>query len=228
MPLQTPPDAPYRTIAAAWRALRENGWSVREVACVGAPRTLLVAECGPHDAPVVALSAGMHGDEPAAVFALLELAQKHLLPKHFAYRVWPCINPTGFDARTRTNAENVDINRTFGRGGSSPESKAIIMANRDRKFALAIDMHEDDETAGGYAYAYRGAEALLPEGISAVTPDPHAEAEALGGLSYTLLLVRNAAAAGLTLESDATLPFERRIAWHTAVCTSVLHGLLQR
>ena len=125
---------------------------MREIACVGAPRTLLLAELGDSRQPVVTISAGIHGDEPAGVWALLSLAADGLLDPRYAYRLWPCFNPTGFEAGTRTNAEGTDINRTFGRGGSSPEAQAILTANRDRKFALSIDLHEDHEADGFYLY----------------------------------------------------------------------------
>ncbi|HVA33987.1 MAG TPA: hypothetical protein VNG31_07540, partial [Candidatus Baltobacteraceae bacterium] len=57
----------YRELAARWKALRVGGVRVREVACVDAPRTLLCAELGDADRPCIALSAGVHGDEPAGV-----------------------------------------------------------------------------------------------------------------------------------------------------------------
>jgi len=130
--------------------------SVREVACVGVPRTLLVAEivprAGPGAAPAVAIAAGVHGDEPAAPWALLAAVRDGLLDLRFAYRIWPCTNPSGYAAGTRRNAEDADINRSFGRGGETPEARAIITSNRDRKFALTIDMHEDYEADGFYCY----------------------------------------------------------------------------
>jgi hypothetical protein len=125
---------------------------LREVACVGAPRTLLMVELGDPRLPVVTISAGMHGDEPAGVWALLSLVRDGLLDPQFSYRLWPCFNPTGFDAGTRANVEGIDVNRTFGRGGQSPEAKAILTANRDRAFLLAIDLHEDHEADGFYLY----------------------------------------------------------------------------
>jgi hypothetical protein len=130
--------------------------SVREVACVGVARTLLVSEIvppsGPGTAPAVAIAAGVHGDEPAASWALLALVRDGFLDSSFAYRIWPCTNPSGYELGTRANAEGFDVNRSFGRGGQTPEAKAIITANRDRKFALTIDMHEDYEAEGFYCY----------------------------------------------------------------------------
>ncbi len=140
-------------VAAAWRGLRgRTGLRLREIACVGAPRTLLLGELGDPRLPVVSISAGIHGDEPAGVWALLSLVRDGLLDPRFSYRLWPCFNPTGFDAGTRVNAEGLDVNRTFGRGGNSPEAKAILTANRDRAFRLAIDLHEDHEADGFYLY----------------------------------------------------------------------------
>ncbi len=143
----------YDELIAAWKALRAtHDLRLREVACVGAPRTLTVVECGPHDRPTVALSAGTHGDEPAAPWALLSLVRDRLLDERFSYRIWPCINPTGYRAGTRRNAEDQDVNRSFSRGGLTPEARAIVTANRDRTFALAIDLHEDFEAIGFYAF----------------------------------------------------------------------------
>jgi predicted deacylase len=144
---------PYEELVGAWRGLRRtHGLRIREVACVGAPRTLLVVERGGEAQPTIALSAGMHGDEPAAPWALLSLVEDRLLDDRFAYRIWPCINPSGYAAHTRENAEGDDVNRSFSRGGTTPESRAIITANRDRRFTMSIDLHEDFEAIGFYGF----------------------------------------------------------------------------
>jgi murein peptide amidase A len=143
---------PYADLAAAWRELRGRGVRVREVACAGAPRTLLVAELGDASAPTVSLSAGVHGDEPAAPWALLSLVRDGLLDRRFAYRLWPCLNPGGYAAGTRENAEGHDVNRSFSRGGTTPEARAVFTSNRDRRFAFAMDLHEDFEAGGCYVY----------------------------------------------------------------------------
>jgi Succinylglutamate desuccinylase / Aspartoacylase family len=218
----------YLDIARRWKALRARDVRVREVACVGAPRTLLCAEYGDHTLPAIHIAAGVHGDEPAGTHALLALVENDDLDPRFSYRIWPCTNPTGYDARTRESIDGLDVNRTFGRGGSSPESRAIITANRDLKFELAIDLHEDDEARGFYCYEYGGADIgrgliemvargtpLDPRGV--LTPDPDAEAERIGGRTLTQLLMRNAARFGLTFETpSAVLPFEARVATHVA------------
>ena len=227
----------YQELQARWKALRSHGLRVREVACVGAPRTLLCVEYGEVELPAVHLSAGVHGDEPAGVLALLELAETGALDPRFAYRLWPCTNPTGYDAGTRESTNGIDINRTFGRGGGSPEAKAIVTSNRDRKFALAIDLHEDDGASGFYAYAYGGGEygahavdAARREGYpidarGCVRPDPEIEAEAIGGLSLSLLLRRGAAESVLTFETPSAEPLAKRIAMHRTGVRAALRVL---
>jgi hypothetical protein len=143
---------PYAELTSAWRSLRARGVHVREVACVGKPRTLLLVEMVSERPHTVSLSAGIHGDEPAAPWALYDLVRSRLLDTRFGYRIWPCLNPEGFSAGTRADAAGNDLNRTFGRGGTAPESRALITANRDRRFALHIDLHEDPIAGGAYVY----------------------------------------------------------------------------
>lgn len=150
---QAPIQPIYEALAAGWRDLRRTrGLRLREIACVGAPRTLLLAELGDPVRPTVVISGGMHGDEPAGAWALYALVRDGLLTPRFAYRLWPCLNPTGFAAGTRRSTDGIDVNRSFARGGASPEARAVLTANRDRRFALWIDLHEDLEAAGFYLF----------------------------------------------------------------------------
>ena len=163
----------YADLTFAWRALRAQGVTVREIACWGVRRTLLVAEFGPLDAPAVHIVAGVHGDEPAAPWALHGLVADGLLDRRFSYRIWPCLNPSGYEAGTRTNAEGLDINRSFSRGGTSPEARALLTSNRDRRFVLALDMHEDFEARGAYLYEplRDGAPSLYAQRVVAALDD---------------------------------------------------------
>ena len=215
----------YDDLQKRWKSLRgQSDLTVREVACGMGARTLLCAEIGDALAPAVTISAGMHGDEPAGTVALFELAQHQELPSGFRYRLWPCINPTGYDAGTRESAGGVDLNRTFARGGSAPESRAILTANRDLQFELALDLHEDCDMPGFYCYEYGSRElgnavvdALAANGMPLATepvlrPDPKEEELAIGGRSYTLALARRAARSALTLETPGGIDRERRAA----------------
>lgn len=217
----------YRELLQRWKALRATrDCTVREVACVGVPRTLLCVDVGDPMLPAVHMSAGVHGDEPAGPLALLELVERDILNSRFSYRLWPCTNPTGLDAGTRASVDGIDINRTFGRGGSSPEAKAIIMANRNRKFVLAIDLHEDDDAEEFYCYEY-GTRHLAPAFTSSVRrPDPAVESAAIGGLSLSLLLCRNAAESVMTFESPSRKDVSERVAMHVRAVQATFSRLI--
>lgn len=226
---------------------------MREVACAGAARTLLGAECGASNQRTITIAAGVHGDEPAGAFALLELAAAGELDADYAYRLWPCVNPSGFAGGTRENAEGIDVNRSFGKGGQTPEARAILTANRDRNFMLSIDLHEDDDADGFYVYQY-GAHALAREAVEAVraagfpvqdlaqfdlgvtmsaqrmadgvvSPDRDEEAQAIGGFSYTLALMRRAAQRALTFETPSRLPLTQRTAIHRIAVKAAIAAL---
>lgn len=246
----------YHDFERRVKANRGRGNRVREIACVGAARTLLCVERGQSELPTVMICSGMHGDESAGPTLLLSMLEEDALDERCAYRIYPCTNPTGLDAGTRESIDGVDINRTFGRGGSSPEAKAIVIANRDRKFELAIDLHEDCDAEGFYCYEYGVGDigeavvvavetagfpiqslghaydlgfALPPDAVTfergVVRPDPRVEGEVLGGLSYALLLARNAARRVLTFETPSRLPREVRLGMHRVAVGAALEAL---
>ncbi|MBV9403042.1 MAG: succinylglutamate desuccinylase/aspartoacylase family protein [Candidatus Eremiobacteraeota bacterium] len=111
--------------------------------------------------PCVMLVSGTHGDEPAAPWALLNIVESGLLHPSFSYRIWPCVNPAGYQNATRANAEGEDVNRSFTGGGSTPESKAIITAHRDRRFFASLDLHEDPQADGFYCFELSRSEQKL-------------------------------------------------------------------
>jgi hypothetical protein len=144
---------PFSGLEQAFHRLsRSSALRLREIACEGVTRTLQLGELGDDGAPSISLVAGVHGDEPVGPWAVLSTLEDGLLDRRFAYRIWPCTNPTGYEAGTRCNAEGFDVNRSFSDGGSTPESRAIVMSNRDRRFVLSIDVHEDHEADGFYCY----------------------------------------------------------------------------
>lgn len=142
----------YQDLACEWAALGGSlRCEVRTVSCPGTGRELLVADVGAGK-PRVALCAGVHGDEPAAAWALLSIARDGLLDSRFSYRIWPCTNPSGYDRGTRENAGGRDVNRSFSRGGLTPEACAVMRHNQGECFELSLDLHEDFEAGGFYCY----------------------------------------------------------------------------
>ncbi len=114
--------------------------------------SLFFIDVGDARAPTVLLSAGVHGDEPAAVAALASLVSDGMLDRRFAYRILPCVNPSGFRSGTRFNTEGADVNRSFAGAGSTPEAQACIAVTAKRRYVVSIDLHEDAEARGFYAY----------------------------------------------------------------------------
>ena len=98
------------------------------------------------------MTAGVHGDEPAGPWALYSIVESGLLDTRFAYRIWPCTNPSGNRVGTRTNAEGKDVNRSFSLEVQTPESRAIMAETAGRRYAVALDLHEDFEADGFYCY----------------------------------------------------------------------------
>ncbi len=89
----------------------------------GNPLIYWVFENSPNDGKsssvkdTTVLLGGVHGDEPSGVFVLLkfaaELNENPNLAKNHRVIVAPLVNPDGFFARTRANANSVDLNRNF-------------------------------------------------------------------------------------------------------------------
>ena len=104
----------------------------------------------------VCLSAGMHGDEPAGVEALMRFIERHLEDEHllrrFRFTVFPCDNPSGHDLGTRENAQGIDLNREWKKPRPPAEVALVRRALRGRKFHLSVELHEDVDSQGFYLY----------------------------------------------------------------------------
>ncbi|MBI2524012.1 M14 family metallocarboxypeptidase [Candidatus Peregrinibacteria bacterium] len=98
--------------------------------------------------PTVMLSAGVHGDEPAGVYALLDFLHNGM--REYGDRcnfvVFPCVNPSGFEAGMHCTMNGVDLNRSFGVGSAQPEVAAIEEWLNDYgyRFRLHLDLHENN------------------------------------------------------------------------------------
>ncbi len=104
----------------------------------------------------VFLSAGIHGNEPAGVYALLEFlekeADKYLADYNFI--ALPCLNPSGFEAGTRNNIAGINLNKNFKEPKRSQELVILddFLKRQSTKFFFAMDLHEDnvDEPEDGF------------------------------------------------------------------------------
>ena len=157
------------------------------------PLTFGVVTEGGHEYPLVGLSttgtrsvvitAGFHGDEKAGPLTLLEHASEivaYAAERDVALAIYPCVNPSGFEAHTRYNVTGEHPNNDFLRyettpgswrgelrdgetflrvtpaGDGVPKETAALARELDaRPMPLAaLDLHQDNFIHGSLFYAY--------------------------------------------------------------------------
>jgi murein peptide amidase A len=104
----------------------------------------------------VCISAGMHGDEPASVEAMVRFLEQSCndeeLLKTFSFVVFPCDNPSGYELETRENALGIDLNRQFHTSHPAPEVQILAQAVEGVRFDHVYELHEDVDSYGFYLY----------------------------------------------------------------------------
>ena len=124
------------------------------------PRYLFVGPRG-GDTPIrVGIFAGIHGDEPEGVHALVQfiklLEAKPELAAGYYLSFYPICNSTGFEDGTRFSRSGKDLNREFWKGSAEPEIRLLEAELLSRSFQGLISLHTDDTSHGFYGFA-RGA-----------------------------------------------------------------------
>jgi len=149
------------------------------------PRYLFVGPRG-GDTPIrIGIFAGIHGDEPEGVHALIQFIQlleaRPELAKGYYLSIYPVCNPTGFEDNTRHSRRGKDLNREFWRNSSEPEVQLLQSELQSRSFQGLIALHTDDTSHGFYGYAQgatlthsliepalQAAEKFLPRNVGSV------------------------------------------------------------
>lgn len=136
-------------------------------------------------------SAGIHGDEPAGPEALIQWAESSKeIFKQLNVLIFPCLNPWGIVNNRRSNAQGVDLNRTY-RDSNVPQTIAHKRIITGRKFDFALSLHEDYDGCGVYFYENIPfkppfiIKQLMAASSHYIPPDPHPIIEgdrARGGL----------------------------------------------
>jgi hypothetical protein len=122
------------------------------------PRYLFVGPRG-GDTPIrIGIFAGIHGDEPEGVHALVQfiklLEAKPELAAGYYLSFYPVCNPTGFEDNTRFSRRGKDLNREFWRNSAEPEVRLLQAELVSRSFQGIISLHTDDTSAGFYGFAH--------------------------------------------------------------------------
>jgi predicted deacylase len=200
--------------------------------------------------PVVYLSTGMHGDEPAGPAALLHLLENGLLERPLSFHICPMLNPTGFEQATRENANGIDMNRDYFHLQNS-EVQGHVKWLEKRNPELFISLHEDWESEGFYFYEINttgdapARYAFMAERISAVMPleegeiiDDHevrckgwiyheAEADMMDHWPEAIYMAKKGCALSFTFESPSALAIDHRVAAQSAAVNGVLDYLYE-
>ncbi len=124
------------------------------------PRYLFIGPQG-GDTPIrIGIFAGIHGDEPEGVHALVQfiklLEAKPEFAAGYALSIYPVCNPTGFEDNTRHSRRGKDLNREFWSNSSEPEVRLLQAELTSRSFNGIIALHTDDTSDGFYGIV-RGA-----------------------------------------------------------------------
>ena len=124
------------------------------------PRYLFVGPRG-GDTPIrIGIFAGVHGDEPEGVHALVQLIKllesKPELAAGYYLSFYPICNPSGFEDGTRFSRTGKDLNREFWRDSAEPEVRLLQAELQSRSFQGIISLHTDDTSSGFYSIV-RGA-----------------------------------------------------------------------
>lgn len=155
-------DAVVRSLPELGAALGRTGISLQTLGQVsyGAsslPLWVLRQPAAHPAATTICLMAGIHGNEPAGVQALLALLQDmQARPAAFAahrYVIVPLANPWGWAHDLRHNGDNRDTARQFVEGNAQ-EAALLKKLFAAEHCSLLVDLHEDRFHAGFYLLAY--------------------------------------------------------------------------
>lgn len=145
----------YWLLVQRWKALaKQNGLRMLEFAKAGESPVYLVETrvAKSVDLDWRYISAGVHGDEAAAPWGLLEWAEQNTkLLQEQPFLIFPALNPNGLMFNTRADERGVDINRAFN-SQDDPLVAAWRIAVGARRLTLGLCLHEDYDGQGCYLY----------------------------------------------------------------------------
>ena len=144
----------YASLMAEWqRVVAKARLPVVALATVSElPVVAFESSAAARGEPAVYLSAGVHGDEPAPPWGLLQWAAEHVeLLRKGSFIISPCHTPEGLIANTRMDGQGRDINRRFHLA-RDPLIKAWRAFMKGRELTFGLCLHEDYDSQGCYVY----------------------------------------------------------------------------
>ncbi len=201
----------------------------------------------PHSALRVYISTGIHGDEPAGPLAALQLLQENNWPPDAEIFLLPCLNPAGFKLNRRENADGKDLNRDYRNPQTAEVRAHVAWLERQRRFDLTLQLHEDWESNGFYVYELNpdnlpGLAGKIVEAVARVCPVDRSELiegrPAQNGIirpvtdprlrpdwPEAFYLMTHKTPLSYTLEAPSDFPLEARVAALKAAVNAALEGI---
>jgi murein peptide amidase A len=243
----------FKRLAQRWRELAASQkWTCSILAEAGGFPILQIQHVPEPETRVsrpVYFSAGVHGDECAAVWGLLFWAEQQAARlSGQPFLIFPCFNPYGLVHNTRVDQDGVDLNRIFHEE-THPVMGRWQAELAGRRFERSVHLHEDYDATGIYLYELsrelsqgdsliRKCEDIIPrerdglvdgrEFVSAVRCAGEAEVyriveeELGGGMPEAIYLFLNQAGASFTFESPSEFDLGRRIEVHRRFLDAVM------
>lgn len=143
---------PPALVAQFETAARAANFRVERFGEIAGTPLLALTKRTPGPRPRLYLSAGIHGDEPAAPLALLRLLEEGFFDTRAVWFLCPLLNPTGFIRGTRENAEGVDLNRDYQDLRTAEIRAHVAWLRHQPRFDVTLCVHEDWESTGFYLY----------------------------------------------------------------------------
>jgi|SRR3989344_1586211 len=104
--------------------------------------------------PSLCLSAAIHGSEPSGVTGILKwLKEKNT---NYYYKIFPIVNPHGYNYYRRTNHNRINLNREFNKEFPEKEIQLMKKDIKNKFFDVFLSFHENSakENEDFYIYTY--------------------------------------------------------------------------
>jgi len=142
----------YGELIKRWRAIAGSmGTRLRRFATASGEPLYYLKTPALQPTGGIYVSAGIHGDEPAATEALITWAEIHRrkLPR-LPIVFFPCLNPWGLRRNIRLDEAGLDLNRAFHL--PHPVIDGLKKVIGELQFELSVMLHEDYDAQGYYLY----------------------------------------------------------------------------
>ncbi len=110
----------------------------------------------PLSSRTICFSAGIHGDEIAGSWAIIEFIKKYLPAQFLKIKIiiFPVASPTAFDKKKRYHYAGKDLNRLFCRKKLTGENRILFSSLNEEKVFFFHSLHEDVDENSFYLYNF--------------------------------------------------------------------------